>query len=375
MQQEKGKLTRLNTTAFEVYPLQSDSISEGEDVQSEIDRFLERTGDPQEMTIDEGEGPDEATPRAIAMRGITVEDGALPDWLAPARMDEATEETAEPQEPQAQPAPEIERPRMQYTGVSGYYGAQRRDYRGYTRSSARRGKKGPVRSRATAPSARRGISRGGEKSDEDRQLNKIMIKVGVCAAVVLVVLVAKAIDQPWSRQAMSTFKQTIEAPLKLDETIGQLRFVENIFPDAVSVFSGMESAALPEDVPTLAAPAAGKITARFIEGRNEGIDIAGQDTGDVLAAADGTVTELGQDATRGAYVKIDHGDELETVYYQLKDIAVAEGDAVTQHQKIATIAHTGEQAVLHFELRYQGRAFDPLPHIDDTEKTQDAGGV
>ena len=121
---------------------------------------------------------------------------------------------------------------------------------------------------------------------------------------------------------MSTFKQTIEAPLKLDETIGQLRFVENIFPDAVSVFSGMESAVLPEDVPTLAAPAAGKITARFIEGRNEGIDIAGQDTGDVLAAADGTVTELGQDATRGAYVKIDHGDELETVYYQLKDLSL-----------------------------------------------------
>ena len=373
MQEGKGNLTRLNTTAFEVYPLQSDPSPEGEDVQSEIDRFLERTGDPQEMTIDEGEGPDEAPPKAIAMRGITVEDGALPDWLAPAKVDEAPEETAEPQEPQ--PAQKIERPRMHYTGVSGYYGAQRRDYRGYTRSSARRGKKGPVRGRAAAPSARRGSPRGGEKSEEDRQLNKIMIKVGVCAAVVLVVLVAKAIDQPWSRQAMSTFKQTIEAPLKLDETIGQLRFVENIFPDAVSVFSGMESAALPEDVPTLAAPAAGKITARFIEGRNEGIDIAGQDTGDVLAPADGTVTELGQDATRGAYVKIDHGDELETVYYQLKDIAVAEGDAVTQHQKIATIAKTGEQAVLHFELRYQGRAFDPLPHIDDTEKTQDAGGV
>lgn len=95
-------------------------------------------------------------------------------------------------------------------------------------------------------------------------------------------------------------------------------------------------------------------------------------TGDVLAAADGTVTTTKfQAGGAGNYIKIKHlngaGNELcTTVYMHLAGFYVQEGAKVVAGQKIGKEGNTGigTGPHLHFECRLPGnKAVDPIPYI------------
>lgn len=87
----------------------------------------------------------------------------------------------------------------------------------------------------------------------------------------------------------------------------------------------------------------------------------------VGAAWDGVVTKVGNDASRGIYVIIDHGEGLVGHYYHLAQgsVTVAEGDSVMAGEQIGYMGSTGATtgAHLHFQLEYGGVPIDPLPYI------------
>lgn len=103
-----------------------------------------------------------------------------------------------------------------------------------------------------------------------------------------------------------------------------------------------------------------------------GIDIPADTGTPVLAAADGTVKEIGFDAERGNYILLDHGGGLETLYGQCRDIlsGLEEGDAVSAGEMIAAVGSTGMSTGphLHFEALQDGEPQNPVLYFDSATR-------
>ena len=99
---------------------------------------------------------------------------------------------------------------------------------------------------------------------------------------------------------------------------------------------------------------------------HSGIDIPAEQGAVILAAADGTVTEVGYDRERGNYLVLDHGDGLKTLYAQCRNVDVQEGDTVKAGEMIAAVGSTGMSTGphLHFEVRQDGEAQNPVAYFD-----------
>lgn len=96
-----------------------------------------------------------------------------------------------------------------------------------------------------------------------------------------------------------------------------------------------------------------------------GIDIATPVGTSVYAYTDGTVVAAGWDNSYGRYVKISHGNGLETLYLHLSSIEVSVGDKVKVGNKIAKTGNTGFSTGphLHFEVRVNGASKSPWAYI------------
>lgn len=102
------------------------------------------------------------------------------------------------------------------------------------------------------------------------------------------------------------------------------------------------------------------------ERRHEGLDIRGAPGQEILAARAGRVTFSGTQRGYGQVVILDHGDGMETVYAHAQTLLAREGDTVERGQSIARIGRTGNASThhLHFEVRLDGEAIDPLPRFE-----------
>lgn len=98
-----------------------------------------------------------------------------------------------------------------------------------------------------------------------------------------------------------------------------------------------------------------------------GVDFVASMGTPVAAARDGIVTRSGWWGTYGYVVVLDHGDGSETRYAHLSRLAVAAGDAVRQGDLVGAVGSTGASTGphLHFELRFDGRAVDPLNYLSE----------
>lgn len=102
-----------------------------------------------------------------------------------------------------------------------------------------------------------------------------------------------------------------------------------------------------------------------------GLDIATAPEAPVLAAADGKVEKVWEDAMMGTCVAVAHSDDTVTFYKNLsKDLAdgIAVGATVTRGQ---TLGYVGDTAVvemadephLHFEMTVKGLSVDPMEYF------------
>lgn len=96
-----------------------------------------------------------------------------------------------------------------------------------------------------------------------------------------------------------------------------------------------------------------------------GIDIAGEKGTSFVAALDGQVEEVGNDATNGNYIKLKHEEDISTFYAHCSEISVKKGQNVKQNQVIGKVGDTGavSGAHLHFEIWKKGIVLDPLQYI------------
>lgn len=112
-------------------------------------------------------------------------------------------------------------------------------------------------------------------------------------------------------------------------------------------------------------PASGGVIGNFDGSKNLGIDIDGKAGDPVLASADGTVVYVGA-AVRayGNLIILKHNNSYVTAYAHNQTLLVKEDQAVKKGQKIAEMGNSDADRVkLHFELRRQGKAVDPVKYL------------
>jgi len=110
----------------------------------------------------------------------------------------------------------------------------------------------------------------------------------------------------------------------------------------------------------------GAIVEPFKAGVNDGIDIATPLGVAVHAAADGVVIAAGEEIrSYGKMVVLRHDDGYVTVYADNSELLVRQGDKVRRGQIIAKSGQSGDAPAprLHFELRKDGQAIDPVAYL------------
>ena len=98
---------------------------------------------------------------------------------------------------------------------------------------------------------------------------------------------------------------------------------------------------------------------------HEGIDIGCAYGAPNRAAAAGTVIYAGWMSGYGNLVVVDHGNGLSTAYAHASSLAVSVGQSVAQGQTVSYVGSTGHSTGphLHFEVRVNGVAVDPLGYL------------
>lgn len=115
-------------------------------------------------------------------------------------------------------------------------------------------------------------------------------------------------------------------------------------------------------------PVSGPVTSTFgwRWGRmHEGIDIGAPTGAPIVAAGPGTVIFSGWMGGYGNLVVVDHGGGLATAYAHMSQIGAGVGQQVGQGQVIGYVGCTGHcyGSHLHFEVRVNGAARDPLGYL------------
>jgi murein DD-endopeptidase MepM/ murein hydrolase activator NlpD len=101
-----------------------------------------------------------------------------------------------------------------------------------------------------------------------------------------------------------------------------------------------------------------------------GIDLAGPNGTLIYATADGVITEAAwNNGGYGNLIKINHGRGIETRYAHLSVIGVRPGQQVKRGQVIGRMGSTGRStgSHLHYEVRIDGRAVNPVPFMKSTD--------
>ena len=107
---------------------------------------------------------------------------------------------------------------------------------------------------------------------------------------------------------------------------------------------------------------------------HNGLDIAGKHNVEIIAPADGKVTEAAKDRFMGKVLKLNHGHEVETVFGHLSRFAVKKGEKVKRGQVIAYMGNSGRSTGthLHYSVIKQDRHIDPCQFIWDYDFEKDS---
>ncbi len=114
-------------------------------------------------------------------------------------------------------------------------------------------------------------------------------------------------------------------------------------------------------------PVQGRLTQPFNGAQGKkGIDIQGEDGQLIYAAGNGEVVYSGNGLLGyGQLVIVKHNDLYLSAYGHNRELLVREGERVNRGQKIAKMGRSNgsNQALLHFEIRENGKPVDPLRYL------------
>ena len=113
-------------------------------------------------------------------------------------------------------------------------------------------------------------------------------------------------------------------------------------------------------------PIAPRVSQEFGVNGHPGIDLVASIGTPIAASKGGVVISAGwNNGGYGNLVLIDHGGGIVTAYAHQSQILVSAGQFVSQGQIIGLVGSTGNSTGphLHFEVRVNGQAVDPLGYL------------
>lgn len=114
-------------------------------------------------------------------------------------------------------------------------------------------------------------------------------------------------------------------------------------------------------------PTKGVLVAKFGDqnAAGKGLDIRGREGIPIVAAAPGKVMYAGSGLIGyGKLIIIKHNESYLSAYGYNRRLLAKQGDTVTTGQQIAEMGvGPGKQSILHFEIRVNGKAVDPLRYL------------
>ena len=154
--------------------------------------------------------------------------------------------------------------------------------------------------------------------------------------------------------------------------VGQvLRVRRHVAPRSTATQQHQTTAVTPINQLNLQWPtdnASSSIIQRYNGTTSKGIDIAGTQGQQIRSAAAGTVIYVGEEVrSYGKLILISHNDYTITAYAHNDTLLVQKDQKVQAGQVIATMGNSDSDSVkLHFEVRLNGKAVDPLPYLTRT---------
>lgn len=210
----------------------------------------------------------------------------------------------------------------------------------------------PAVRKHSGPSSANGRHRTARTGEVRRKRwSGLQIKMVVCTAVAVACLLVRFVPGTFAQNARQTLTQLFTYDLDLDETLGRLKFVENLFPGAAAVFGTQSQRCYPVE---------GDLLRSFGQDNLPNIAFQAMAGAKVVAIDAGRVTKRGVSEQYGNYLRIEHTDGLETYYYGLAKSSLDKGAEVQKGQEIGTL---GEDGVLVFALHASGAARNPLSYL------------
>lgn len=175
---------------------------------------------------------------------------------------------------------------------------------------------------------------------------RMLRNTAVCVAVLLCAIAIKSIDAPIAQSVSGEIREWVT--MDLDESLGSLKFVQNLIPDAALVFWHIGSTGSFETPTAMAISHSWNETEPYLT-------FGDTEQAQVYASASGEVMSVTRSDDNTSTIRIRHNDGLETIYGNLASTTVAEGDNVIARQTI------GAASELFFEIRGEGRSMNPAP--------------
>ena len=180
-------------------------------------------------------------------------------------------------------------------------------------------------------------------SFQDRLLRNSFL----ACAVLLGILTLGNVQQPWAQKAAEGVRQALTMKVDLDESLGQLTFVQKMLPESAQVFfnlGGESEFAQPVDANLV----------HIYDAMQPWLMYNCQDGSSVVSCADGMISAISPLSDGSWGVLVDHGSGLESVFAGLKEVKAQVGDQLPQGAEIGLSSES-----LYFELRENGTAIDP----------------
>ncbi len=185
------------------------------------------------------------------------------------------------------------------------------------------------------------------------QAGSMLAKICVCMALlgVVVLLQLFILNQDTVnniRVVTASSEETNTEGNGDDDVLGRLRFVNS--GEVKSVFATSQRWQLP-----LNAKAQSLL-------KDDTLLCLSAKAGDVVAvSAAGEVRAISNDEELGAYVRVNHGSDLESVYYNLKDVRVEVGQPLMAKD---TLGLVGDSGALYVCVLLGGTPQDPMAYLD-----------
>lgn len=213
------------------------------------------------------------------------------------------------------------------------------------------------RTTALVRHARSGDTSAAQEDSQPRWINRLIWQSAMCMVILLTVMLFKQVNVPIIQSAVNGIRVAVTTPADFDDTLGQLKYVQNLLPQAAEVFfpsSGLRGM-------VLSPPVSGRILQGYEKGISDALSIDAGTGMPVYSVAQGTVLDLGPSVEWGNYLRLDHGNGAVSVYGNIIGAqGIEPGSTVESAQPIGTV---GDSGVLHYELQIEGYAVDPIPRM------------